>query len=272
MREPLRHREEVLRRRAGERVDRLVVVADDAELVARAEPELEQRLLEQVHVLVLVDGERAEAVAKHPESDVVFRVHADRELEQILEVDVPRGRLALLVLPVDPAHQVRRDRRLVAAELREVAVRRDPAVLGPLDLGREVAGGTELVRPRQRVRDPAERQHLRGDDLADALGRVLVQLAERRGMEGAHGDARRAEGLDPRAQLARRLVRERDGEDLVGAKRARRDLVRDPVRDRRRLARPGAREDADGAADRVDRTALLGVQLHRSQPYAAGSA
>ena len=35
VREPLRHREQVLGRRAGERVDRLVVVADDAELVAR---------------------------------------------------------------------------------------------------------------------------------------------------------------------------------------------------------------------------------------------
>ena len=75
MREPLRHREQVLRRSAGERVDRLVVVADDAELVARAEPELEQRLLEQVHVLVLVDGERAEALAERiAERDVVLRV------------------------------------------------------------------------------------------------------------------------------------------------------------------------------------------------------
>ena len=84
-------------------------------------------------------------------------------------------------------------------------------------------------------------------------------------------DAGRAERLEPRAQLARRLVRERDGEDLVGAKRARRDLVRDPVRDRRRLAGAGAREDADGPAHGLDRAPLLGVQLHRVQPYAAGS-
>ena len=58
VREPVRHPEQVLRAGAGERVDRLVVVADDAEVVAVAEPEVEQRLLQEVDVLVLVDGER----------------------------------------------------------------------------------------------------------------------------------------------------------------------------------------------------------------------
>ena len=51
------HLEQVARRRAGEAVDRLVVVAHDAEVVAPAEPAVEQRLLQQVDVLVLVDGE-----------------------------------------------------------------------------------------------------------------------------------------------------------------------------------------------------------------------
>jgi hypothetical protein len=83
-------------------------------------------------------------------------------------------------------------------------------------------------------------------------------------VESANGDPRRAELLDARAQLARGLVSERDGEDLVGAERAGGDLVRDPVRDRRRLARPGSRQDADGAYDGLDGTPLLGVELHRS--------
>src|SRR6185295_3332919 len=51
VREAPRHVEQVLRAGARERVDRLVVVADDAEVVAFAEPEVEQRLLEQVDVL-----------------------------------------------------------------------------------------------------------------------------------------------------------------------------------------------------------------------------
>ena len=58
-----RQREQPLRARAGEAVDRLIVVADGAELVAIAEPEIEQRLLQQIDVLVLVDRECAPPLA-----------------------------------------------------------------------------------------------------------------------------------------------------------------------------------------------------------------
>jgi hypothetical protein len=68
--------------------------------------------------------------------------------------------------------------------------------------------------------------------------------------------------IEPAAHLARRLVRESDREDLRCLKRARCDLVGDPVGDRRRLARAGAGEDADRSAHGFDRAALLGVQLH----------
>ena len=91
----------MLRARAGERVDRLVVVADRAELVAVAEPAVEQRLLEQVHVLVLVDRERAVAVAHLLERARVGVEEPDRQLEQILEVDVALVGLAPLVVAVD---------------------------------------------------------------------------------------------------------------------------------------------------------------------------
>ena len=60
VREPSREAQQVLGRGAGERVDRLVVVADDAEVVARAEPPIEQARLQRVHVLELVHGERGE--------------------------------------------------------------------------------------------------------------------------------------------------------------------------------------------------------------------
>jgi len=55
----LRHAEQVLGPGPGEAVDRLVVVTDDAKVVTLAQPEIEQGLLEQVHILVLVDRERA---------------------------------------------------------------------------------------------------------------------------------------------------------------------------------------------------------------------
>ena len=87
MREPPRQREQPLGARAGEPVDRLVVVADRAEVVPVAEPEVEQRLLEKVDVLVLVDGERAPAVVHRRAHRVVRLQQPRRALEQILEVE-----------------------------------------------------------------------------------------------------------------------------------------------------------------------------------------
>ena len=112
------HLQQVFRGRAGEGVDRLVVVADDAELVAVAEPALEQRLLEQVDVLVLVDRERPVARAEGVCRRRVLVVEPDRQLEQVLEVDASLPLLLVLVTAKDADHQVGRDRRLVPVERR----------------------------------------------------------------------------------------------------------------------------------------------------------
>ena len=215
MREPPRHREQVLRARAGEGVDRLVVVADRAQLVAVAEPAVEKGLLEQVHVLVLVDGERLIAAANLVQRALVGIEEPDRQLEQVLEVDPALVDLAPLVFAVDPKHEVLRNRRLVVAERAHVVGRRDAPVLRPLDLGREVGRGPEAVGPPQRVPDVAERQRLRGEDLPGRLGREELQLTQRRGVEGRAPHARDAELLEPPAHLTCRLVGERDREDLV---------------------------------------------------------
>src|SRR5436190_4802 len=87
IREASLHPEQPFRRGARKTVDRLVVVADRAELVPVAEPELEQRVLEQVDVLVLVDGERAVALPQGGQRPLVCLVHPHRELEEVLEVD-----------------------------------------------------------------------------------------------------------------------------------------------------------------------------------------
>ena len=144
-----RLREPARARRAGapgpapvNAVDRLVVVADDAEVVAVAEPEVEQRLLQQVDVLVLVDREgavlRAERRRAHRRS---ARTSAP-QLEQILEVDQPLGRLPPLVLAEDAQHQVDRDRRLASVRLGRVALRPRCA-------------GSSPTRSRSRGRPPA---------------------------------------------------------------------------------------------------------------------
>jgi hypothetical protein len=57
-----------------------------------------------------------------------------------------------------------------------------------------------------------------------------------------------------------RLVGERHRHDLLRREGAARDLPRDPARDRRRLPRAGAGEDAQRTARRLGGGALLGVQ------------
>src|SRR5439155_11945122 len=232
----LREREQVLGAGAGEAVDRLVVVADRAEIFPLAEPELEQRLLEEVHVLVLVDGERAVAGAELRSRSGVVLEEPDRELEQILEVGPALLTLPLLIAAVDLRHQVWRDRRHSLADLDQVPIGRDPPVAGPFDLRREVAGRTEAVRARQEAREIPERDDLRREDAADPVRCEVAQLGERRRVERPRLDRSRAERGEPRPQLARGLVGEGDSEDLLAPERVARDLVRDPARDRRRLA------------------------------------
>lgn len=86
---------------AGEGVDRLAGVADDAEVVPAADPEVEQPLLERADVLVLVDHEVLVLG-----SDVlgdVLAVLEDRDGEQqhVLEVDHGPVALQLFVRRVD---------------------------------------------------------------------------------------------------------------------------------------------------------------------------
>ena len=267
-REPRRHPEQVLRRRAREGVDRLVVVADDAQVVAVADPALQQRLLEQVHVLVLVDRERLVALLERGARVRILVVHAHRELEEILEVDQASLGLARLVRAEDALHHVVGHRRLVVAQRPPVRVRREAAVLRPLDLRRQVGERAVAERHRQRPRDRQQDRRLRGQHLADRAGEV-VELGERGRVERPRGHAPGAKHSQPLPHLRRGLVRERHREDLVRRERARRHLVGDAPRDRRRLARARAREDAHRAAHGLDRAALLRVQPledHRPEP------
>src|SRR5205085_2636545 len=113
--------------------------------------------------------------------------------------------------------------------------------------------------------DLTKPERLRGDDLTRRLAEP-AQLRQRRRVERPRCDAVHAERTETCAHLARRLVRERDGEDLTGVERAGRDLVRDATRDRRRLPRPRSREDANRTANGLDHACLLAIQP-REDPF-----
>ncbi len=268
VRETVGDAEQVLGSGAGERVDGLVVVADDAEVVPIAQPEVEQRLLQQVHVLVLVDGEGAVLGLEGGAHVSLTLEQLDGALEQILEIEHSLGCLPPFVVAVDAVHQVERDRRLAVGGRLAVAVRADPPVLRPFDLRREVAGGPEPVRAGQAVRDLAERQRLRRQDPPHLVGPEMAQLTEGGGVERGSADAAGAKRGQSRLQLAGGLVGEGDRHDLRRRERTGRHLLRDAPGDRGRLARAGTRENADRAADSLGRAPLLGIQpvegVHRA--------
>ncbi|TMK57776.1 MAG: hypothetical protein E6G54_08355 [Actinobacteria bacterium] len=85
---------------------------------------------------------------------------AQGESQHVLEVESAHRPFAAFVPVVDPEHQLRRDRRLVVAELGTIPSRRDHPVLGPFDLVRELAPREELVRWRQGVREGGDERSL----------------------------------------------------------------------------------------------------------------
>ncbi len=133
-------------------------------------------------------------------------------------------------------------------------------VLGPLDLGCKVCRWSEVVGLRKFVRYLTKRDDLRGKQLSGRLRGKFRELKQSGGVKGAGIDLRNAEGRKPAAHLARSLVGERHGEDLVRRERTSRYLVGYAPSDRRRLARARPREDANGTAHGFNRTTLFRVQ------------
>ena len=235
-----------------------------------AREQLQPAVLDDVRVLVLVD----EHVAKRRRVAVAHLLeelkHVDRVDEQVVEVhrvhaqqfplvdregigDVGRERgripghgsvvvrVAQLVLRVGDlvVHGARREALRVDAELVEAALDQAPRVGLVVD--------RELARVAQAVRLGA--QHPRA-----------------RRVEGHHPHRARAaaeQQLDALAHLLRRLVRERDREDLVGARHPRALEKRDPVRQHARLARSRAGEDQQRPLAMGDRVALRGVEARQ---------
>ncbi len=242
-------------------------VADHAQVVALAEPRVEQQLLQRVHVLVLVDDEVPERVAHLVGRDPAVDQDRGGQLEHGLEVDQVPFAPDLLVGGVDRGLVVRAGRGRAARGGRggRVPVRPQLGDLGPLDLGGRVGDGSGALEadagPLGRL---ADQGGLGVDQLrrppADDPGPEVVELAQRGRVERGRAHLARTQLPEPAAQLAGRAHGEGERQHVRRVHRARRDRVGDPVGDRPGLAGARAGQHADRPAGGERHLALFRVE------------
>ena len=252
---------------AAPAVDRLVVVADAADVGRALGQQAQPQVLGDVGVLVLVDENELEAalvVGEH--------VRVVEEQPQVLEQQIAEvAGVQLLQAPL-----------IGGIELRALAGRKAEGFPRRHLVGRQSAVLPAIDERSQLPRRPAVLVETLGFDHllqeadlvvgvedgearleADELG-VAAQDLDADGVEGAEPrhalDGAADEIADALLHLARRLVGEGDGEDLAGERTARGEDVGDARRQHARLAGAGAGEHEHGAVERFDGRALLRVE------------
>ena len=263
---------EELRVGAVPRVDRLVGVADHAQVDLGAHPCLQEPELQRVDVLELVD----EQVAESPTASCgILGVGLDvagREAEQVVEVDHATTELGLLVAGVDVGHRLGSDGHPAVGDrrLRRVVAGRDHACLGPLDLADDVERQRGRAAPHEARHEPdLAVEQLRRVDAA--LFPPLPELGVGDGVERAGVDAAaQAEMVDALAQLGGSLAGERDGEHSPRIDLALRHPAGDAAGEDPRLAGPGAGDDAQRQRVGRDGGGLCRVEA-REQALAGGA-
>ncbi len=272
--------EDVAHRRAAEAEDGLVVVTDHRDAPVPRGEQLHHLELGVVRVLELVDEDVPEALLVAAEDVRPGAQEAQRLDDLVAEVDLPRLDHEALHLRVRArelqvalrlgARRVVRGLREEGLGVRHVFLRRHVLVLEPaqvahdrMQVARRVAQGP-IVPEREREQVLAQEDHLLGarEDpevrRQAQLERVLADQPIAEGVERGDGHVGVAVGderVHPLFHLGRRLVGEREREDLGGARPARGDEPGDAAGDDGGLARPRARDDQERTAlvrDRVD--------------------
>ncbi len=226
--------EDVAHVRAAPAVDRLVVVAHDAEVTLRTDDRLEQPILNVVGILKLVDEEEGEAPLELGSDPLVRLEHTHRAVEQVCKIHRLGGPHSLVVEGVDLGDLV----------LEEVAwlvlVSAETVLLGVVDPPLNRPGG-ELLGVEPEVSEaPGDHGLLVAvvvdDEVSRELGVLGVGAQELRARRVKGADPGAAEPLTeelphPRSHLARGLVREGHGEDVPRSHALGTDQVGDPIGD-----------------------------------------
>ena len=247
-------------------VDRLVVVADAAEIFVLLRQEAQPQILRDIGVLVFVDQKITEAALIAGEDLGLRREQGQIVQEQVAEIDRVHGREALLIVAVE------RDGAAVSnirGFARRHLIRHEAAVLPALDRAEQGPGGpTPLIKVRggdDLFQQPelvvgVEDREIRGE--ADRLG-MAAQDAGGDGVKCAEPDAVRGPAnhrIEALAHLARRLVGEGDRQDLAREGAAGGQDMGEASRQDPRLAGPGAGQHQDRPVERLDGPALCFVE------------
>ena len=247
-------------------VDRLIFVADAADVVVALGEEAEPEVLDGVGVLVFVDQDVAEAAVVVGQDFGVVAQDFGHVHQQVAEIGGVHGAQAVLVVGVEAAGGA-------AGEV---------GVLGGGDAG----GGEAAVLPalddaHQGRRGPALDVDAGGLHHLFQEAELVVSVqdveaagqADEFGVAAQHAGAQRVEGAEPEAlggaaddggdafaHFAGGAVGEGDGEDLAGEGAAAEQDVGEAGGQHTGLAGAGAGQDEDGAVQRLDSLALFGVQ------------
>ena len=256
---------------AAPAVDRLIVIADAADIVAALRDQAQPEVLDGVGVLVLVDENVLEPFLPVAEHIRIFAEQAQRLEQQVAEIGRVQRLQPVLIERVE-------FRALAVGEglgfARRNLVGRQAPVLPGVDLPGERARRPALVV------DVLGLDHLlqEADLVVGVENREIGFQADEFGMAtqdlGGNGVERAEPGhaFGHRARqrghafphLARRLVGEGDSQDFRRARLAERQNVGDAGRQHAGLAGAGAGQHQNRAVDRFHRRALLGIE--RRQP------
>ena len=224
------------------------------------------QVLDDVRILVLVHQDVPEPPVIIRQDVVVGPQHLDHMQQQVAKIRrvelLQPGLVGRIQHPGLPAREIPLLRR-------RHPVRRDPAILPPLD------------HPHQRRRSPPLRVDVRGLHYLLQQPQLVVRVQDReaarqphqRGMAPQHPRAQRMErpepqplrravqqGADTLPHLPRRLVRERHCQHLARRRLALQQDVREPRRQHPGLARARAGQHQHRAVHGLHGIPLLGVQ------------
>ena len=246
-------------------VDRLVRVADDAQIAVAARQQVDELVLHPVGVLILVHEHvlPATLVVLEDAREALEELHGlQQDVAEVEGIDVDQD---LLVGGVEFRVEFVVHVTCVAGRLRRQHPGVLPLVDAPAQTARIVDLGIEAVPPQRLLRNGETVRFVVDDEAAAALEvpDVAPQDADAHGVEGSDRQLARirSEQLHHAlAHLAGRLVGERDGEDALGRDAADGDQIGDATRQHPRLAAARSGQHEQRPLGALDSELLLGIE------------